>query len=522
MSEPAKTRLDQFLNIFTKVRPGEGIAALLLSLNIFLLLTAYYIIKPVREALILAGGGAEVKSYAAAGQAILLLGAVPLYSWLAGRVPRRRLVNLVTLFFAMCLVIFYMLAVVRVPLGVIFYLWVGIFNLMVPAQFWAFSNEIYTTETGKRIFVIIAFGASLGAVFGSWVNSKLVGPLGVYQLLIVSGILLVLSLAITNIVALKNRGLSAREWLQSRTFKNLSLLFNILLYVTLVGFIAFLQEMNGTVILLVLLFMGFVLFLRYALTGLFTAPPTQQPETAPKRPERRNEAPLKKGGAFKLLFQSRYLLLIALLMLVLNWVNTTGEYILGKTVVKAAEKSTAELADTTLLTEQQQDHYKTEFIDKFYADFFFYVNIAGLLLQMFAVSRILAWFGVRTAILVLPIIALCGYAVIAFIPLLGIVRWVKTAENSTDYSLQNTVRQVLFLPTTREQKYKAKQAIDTFFVRAGDVLSAVLVYAGTTFLMFGTRQFALFNMGLVLIWLFLAWMIGRENKKLVTGEQSNT
>ncbi|MBN2001069.1 hypothetical protein JW935_26220 [candidate division KSB1 bacterium] len=515
MSEPKKSRLDRFLNIFTRVHPGEGIAAILLSLNIFLLLTAYYIIKPVREALILAGGGAEIKSYAAAGQAILLLGAVPLYSWLASRIPRRQLINRVTLFFALCLALFYILALLYVPLGVIFYLWVGIFNLMVPAQFWAFSNEIYTTEAGKRIFVIIAFGASLGAVFGSWINGILVEPLGVYQLLIVSGVLLVFSLAITNIVALKNRGFTPKQWLESRTFKNLYTVFNMLLYITLFCFIAFVQNMNGIAFFLILVVFGFLLFLRYSLTGLFSMQ-IQQEET--QKADRFSDAPLKKGGAFRLLFRSRYLLLIAFLMLILNWVNTTGEYILGKTVVHAAEKRTAELAQLPGMEKQQLDTFKKQFIDKFYADFFFYVNIAGLLLQMFVVSRILTWFGIRVAILILPLLALCGYAVIAFVPMLAIIRWVKTAENSTDYSLQNTVRQVLFLPTTPEQKYKAKQAIDTFFVRAGDVLTGLLVLVGTTVFSIGIKQFAYFNMGLVFIWLVIAWLIGKENKKLVKAE----
>ena len=94
------------------------------------------------------------------------------------------------------------------------------------------------------------------------------------------------------------------------------------------------------------------------------------------------------------------------------------------------------------------------------------------------------------------------------------VRWAKTAENATDYSVQNTVHQVLFLPTTREQKYKAKQAIDTFFVRAGDVLSAVVVFAGTTWLAFSAQSFALFNVALVIIWLILAILIGRHYKRL--------
>ena len=130
-------------------------------LNIFLILTAYYILKPVREALILAGaGGAEVKSYAAAGQAALLVVAVPLYGLLAGRLSRRALINGVSLFFIACLWFFYGAAVGKLPIGVVFFLWVGCFNLMVVAQFWSFANDVYTVEEGKRLFPLVAFGAS--------------------------------------------------------------------------------------------------------------------------------------------------------------------------------------------------------------------------------------------------------------------------------------------------------------------------------------------------------------------------
>jgi AAA family ATP:ADP antiporter len=138
-------------------------------------------------------------------------------------------------------------------------------------------------------------------------------------------------------------------------------------------------------------------------------------------------------------------------------------------------------------------------------------------MQLFFVSRILKYLGVRVALLFLPVIAMGGYLLLAFYPLLTVVRWAKTAENSTDYSLQNTVRQVLFLPTTREQKYKAKQAIDTFFVRAGDLLSAGLVFVGTAILSFGTTQFALVNVVLVAVWMGIAVAIGREHGRLTGG-----
>ncbi|HEX5574578.1 MAG TPA: hypothetical protein VFX42_01790, partial [Gemmatimonadales bacterium] len=184
--------LDRVLSPFTDVRPGEGATALLLALNVFLLLASYYFIKPVREALILSGEGAEVKSYAAAGQAVLLLGLVPAYGILADRLPRRGLLNAVTVFFVACLVAFYALTQAGVPVGVPFFLWVGIFNLMIIAQFWSFANDVYTKDQGERLFPIVAFGGSLGAVLASVIASKLIPVIGVPQLLLVAAALLAL------------------------------------------------------------------------------------------------------------------------------------------------------------------------------------------------------------------------------------------------------------------------------------------------------------------------------------------
>jgi AAA family ATP:ADP antiporter len=133
------------------------------------------------------------------------------------------------------------------------------------------------------------------------------------------------------------------------------------------------------------------------------------------------------------------------------------------------------------------------------------------------VSRIFKYFGVQVAVLVAPIIAMVGYPAIALFPVLSVVRSVKIAENANDYSLQNTVRNVLFLPTSREQKYKAKQVIDSFFVRSGDVLSALLVFVGTSQLRFGTSQFAKVNLVLALCWLVLAVLVGRAYRLKTAG-----
>jgi AAA family ATP:ADP antiporter len=203
-------------------------------------------------------------------------------------------------------------------------------------------------------------------------------------------------------------------------------------------------------------------------------------------------------------------LLIALLLLLLNFVNTNGEYILGRVVSGEA----ARLVAAGLTNGLAPDAFVKQFIGSFYADYFTWVNILTAVIQIFLVARVLQRFGVRVALYVLPVVALGAYGILAFVPLLALIRMAKIGENSLDYSLNNTARQALFLPTSREAKYKAKAAIDTIFVRAGDLLSAGLVFVGTL-LALQPRDFAIFNMGLILVWLFVITRIGRRHRVLM-------
>jgi ATP:ADP antiporter, AAA family len=226
------------------------------------------------------------------------------------------------------------------------------------------------------------------------------------------------------------------------------------------------------------------------------------------------KAPAKTGsskGAFSMVFNTKYLLMIAMMLMLLNWVNTTGEYILGSIVRDNAVAQFGQGSDAV-----------GKSIGEFYSTYFTYVNILGLLTQMFLVSRIIRYFGVGVGIMVLPIISLTSYSIIVIYPLLQAVFAAKVAENSTDYSLNNTVRNMLFLPCTTEQKYSAKQAIDSFFVRLGDVLSALLVFigAGAGFFHIGARGFALVNACLVVVWLLLAWRTGRTYTQLTASGQA--
>jgi AAA family ATP:ADP antiporter len=214
--------------------------------------------------------------------------------------------------------------------------------------------------------------------------------------------------------------------------------------------------------------------------------------------------PLERTGGFTLVFRSRYLMLIAGLLVVLNIVNTTGEYVLGRSVVEHA----------SALAAKQAGFSKEAFIGSFYGAFFFWVNIATICIQAFLVSRIVKYLGMAGVIFALPVVALGTYSLVAAGAGFAVLRAAKLAENSTDYSVMNTAKQMLWLPATREEKYKAKQAIDTFFVRAGDVLSAALVFAGTNWLALNVAGFGKANVLFVVLWLALAVLLLREYRAL--------
>ena len=419
-----KTRLDRALSVFTDVRAGEGATALLMLANVFVLLVCYAVIKTVREPLILLGGGAEMRSYAAAGQALLLMGIVPLYSWFAARVNRAKLLVGVSLFFIVTIELFAAAVGAHMPyVGVAFFVWVGIFNVSLVAQFWSFANDIYSKETGDRLFPIIMIGMTAGAPLGSLIAGRLF-----------------------------HSGVTPQIILQ----------ISALLLAASVGIYLWINRND----------------------------------------EQRRGAPapaLSAAGGFRLVLASRYLSLVAALVVLLNVVNSTGEYL----VARLLTLHVGELAAANPAFDKQA------FIGAFSGDYQFWVNVATLLIQALVTSRLVKYRGLQGALLALPLIALGGYAIVAAGVGFSVVRWVKTAENATDYSVMNTARQLLWLKTTREEKYKAKQAIDTFFVRGGDVLSAAVVYLGAGVLHLTVPQFAAVNVVLTLAWIGVALAIVR-------------
>ncbi|OGD22732.1 MAG: hypothetical protein A2W03_04035 [Candidatus Aminicenantes bacterium RBG_16_63_16] len=451
----------RFLKLFTVIYPGEIAKASLLFLNSFLIMFGYYQIKAVREGLLLAHHSAQIKSYLAIPQALLLIFVVKAFAKVASRFPRHLLITYVTLFCISNLVLFNIMNLAGVSgavMGIVFFIWIGMYNWFIPAQFWGFANDIYSEEEGKRLFPMIGFGATLGAVVGPPIASrlipffgtiKLIPNFGSYGMMLVTAVILLLCILLTWVI-------HARDLREDR----------------------------------------------------------QLPVSAGVGAETRKTAkqqPLDKSGGFRLIFQSRYLLLIACLIGLYNFINSLGETMFSILQQKMALKALG-IASATGGADLQN------YISEAFAGYQGLQNLLALLIQLFLVSRIFRYVGISGALLFLPLIALGGYGYASFGVSLVFMKWIKSVENGTDYSLMKTARAGLFLITNREEKYKAQMAIETFFVRAGDALQAIVVWVGTTYLAFSIERFAAVNVIGVVIWIILTILVIREYKRIKAAE----
>jgi len=435
------TRFERLLTLFTRVRPGEGRSVALFFAHGFLLLFSYQIVKALREALLLTKFSAEVRAYAVAVIALLLMLLVPLYGAVRRWLDGARLLRAVTVFFALNMVIFAVIARSGANVAFAFFVWVSIYGVMVIAQFWAFAADTFNLKSGQRLFPVIMLGANLGVLAGSQSAKLAVAILSPVGLMFVATLALLATLAFAG---------PARRAVPA-----------------------------GSKAIVI------------------------EPSAPPPR----------LLGGLGLVFRDRYLFLIAMLVVLLNWINSTGEFILADLVQKNAAHKAAEIASNPSLPAVSEG----ALITAFYGDFYFWYSLVGLLIQLILVARIYRWVGIRGALLVHPAVVAIGYGLIAigpalggFVPVFTLIRLVKIAENAIDYSLMNTTRQALFLPVDRDQKYEGKTAIDTFFWRFGDLIQAGVVYVGLNALQWTPTQFAELNLVLALLWLVLAWRLGLQ------------
>ena len=445
-------KLERFLRLFTDVRVGEGSGALLMFANVFLILCAYYFIKPLREGWIAVSDISgltkmEVKAYSSFGQSLLLIPVVWFYGRLSGQYRRSDLITRATLFCMSNLLIFWIIQpgffIENLPYsGIVFYLWVGMFGVFVVAQFWAYAADLYTEERGNRLFPLIAVGATSGAACGSWITEILVesGLFGTQWLLMVAMIPLAASIILS-------------RWVDRRTHRQ---------------------------------------------TAALEAAPDPVIEDSGR-------------SAISIVFCSRFLLATAAITLLLSWVNTNGENLLFRVVQEFLKGQALKenISDPNALIIFTRDGTTA-----FYGDFYFWVNIMALFLQAFVASRLLKYGGFSLILLTMPVVALVSYTAMAYVPILAIVKVMKIAENSTDYSINNTARNVLWLPVSAEMKYKGKPTIDSLLVRMGDGIAALTVLVGVQFLALSTQSFFILNVALVCIWIAFAVVVIRERRRL--------
>jgi AAA family ATP:ADP antiporter len=441
-------------------------------LNVFLILAAYYLLKPMRESWIAVSAIAgfekmEVKAYTSFGQSLLLVFITGWYSTLVDRWPRGKLIKWATLFCMSNMVIFWFLQpdffFANLPwTGIAFYLWVGMFGVFVVAQFWAFAADIYNDEEGRRLIPAIAIGATAGAAFGSQIASFLVRG-GFADLL--------------------------------ATFGNEQL--------TALGRRMFVEEAG----LIIALFpLGASIWLSQVVDrrrAAVVTPKASEEKTGPENDD--------SGGGLKLVLSTRYLMAVAIITVVLNWVNTNGENLLfGVLQENLSDRAAAAgiIGEVAL-----RDFIKSE-TNLFYGNFFTIVNSVALLLQAFVASRLLKYGGFAPVLMLLPVVALISYSVMAIFPILAVVQAMKVAENSTDYSINNTARHVLWLPVPSRVKFKGKPTIDTLFARIGDGMAALTVLIGVNLLALSTRGYFVFTAALVFVWILYGVVVVREHTAL--------
>ncbi len=445
-------RYERFLRLFADVRPREGATSLILVANIFLILVAFYLVKPVREGwLAVTEIGdltkLEIKAYSAFAQSILLLGILPFYARLAAKLHRDDLILRVGILFGVLLFAFWLtqpgMLLGHTPVfGILFYLFVGIFSVTLVAQFWAFSSDIYGAARGARLFPLVAVGAALGATLGSWLGQKLVSlpQVDAFDLILVALVPLGMSLAFA-------------MWTHRR----------------------------GT----------------YGDPSAWTTDRWEQP-AAPE-----------SEGPYNLILKHRYLSATAVMIMVFTWVVTSGDNILFGIVQSTLSEDFAHLRDDPRAFSLAMQ----EATAAFYGDLYFWINLVTLVLQAFVVSRILNAGGMQALLYTTPFISLAAYASMAFVPILGLIKILKVAENSSTLSIHNTARHMLWLPTTKEMLYQAKPTVDTLFVRLGDGLAALTILIGTRMFNLSYVGFIVINILLVLVWIGLSTYLQREHKR---------
>lgn len=446
--------LHTLINRSVNIREGEGPALFLSGLYYFVLLCAYYIIRPIRDDMG-AAGGVENLAWLFTGTLVGMMLLHPVYTAIVSRMPRRRFIAVVYRFFMAQLLMFYVLfqtldGLSEVWAGWVFFVWTSVFNLFVISVFWSLVNDVFRPSQSKRLFGVIAVGGTAGALTGSAITSFLAAGLGAITLLLVSAALL-------EVAAWVSRYLSDNE-------QKLAM-----------AAIADEAEKKDTDI---------------------------RNLAVPEEAFVREQVAIKQteiigGGVFdgvKHVMRSPYLLGIAALMLFFTVVSTYLYFM--------------QIAIVSEAFGDDRDARTQLFANRDLA-----VNAITLIVQMFLTGRILRWLGIGISLALLPVISFIGFGLLAVAPVLLAVIGFDVLRRAGNFAIQRPARESLYTVVPRTDKYKAKNFNDTFVYRVGDQLGA-WSYTAMMYFGLGLTGLALTMLPVSLIWVFLALWLGSQYKEI--------
>lgn len=422
--QTAAPRVHRLLGRMVAIEAHEVRATLLGFAWFCCLLSGYYLLRPLRDALGVVGGPQELRwLFTATFVAMLLL--VPVFGWLVANFSPRRFVPFVYRFFALTLLAFGALLALHLDsawLARSFFVWVSVFNLFVVSIFWSVLDDCFSSAQGRRLFGFIAAGGTLGTVVGPLLAAAAVTLFGPMVLALLAALLLELAL---------------------RCFR-----------------------------------------------GIYPAPGAMGEPAATAR------ARALGGGVWAglaLIVRSPYLLGICAYLL-LHTAASTFLYFEQARIVADA------LPDTASRT-------------RFFAGVDLGVSCLTLALQLLVSGRLMRRFGLVPCLALLPLVSAAALGALALAPTLAVLAGAQLLRRALDYAIARPAREVLFTVVRREEKYKAKNAIETLVYRGGDAvsgwLSSMLAALGV-----GVGGVALLAVPVAAGWGVLCVWLGRRQEQL--------
>jgi len=417
--------------------PYEIKALVFSMLYFFSLLCSYYIIRPIRDEMGIAGG-VENLQWLFTGTFLAMIALVPLFGWISSKYPRTRFVPYVYYFFIINLLVFFALFKSNIAHQYIaraFFIWTSVFNLFVVSVFWSFMSDIYNEAQAKRLFGFIASGGTIGAIAGPVITTGLVLKLGPTNLLILSA--LFLGISILCIYRL--------SYFQLNEFPENK-------YSSGISGPSPTKPMYGSII-----------------------------------------------AAFRLVIKSQYLLGVCLLV----FLFTTLATFLYFEQAHIISKSFSDPSKRTAV----------------FAGMDFAVNTLTIIVQVFLTGRIIKTIGLGSTLALIPFLLGIGFLFLSLSPILPVIIIVQVARRAGNYSIMRPAREMLFTVLGDEEKYKAKNFIDTAIYRGGDAVSA-WIYSGLSTIGLGLTGIAIIAVPLSALWAIVSYKLG-INREKIAGNLNN-